>query len=32
MLEDAGADAVEKYILRDMVKEWLVDNCIQVND
>ena len=32
MMEDAGEDAVEKYIMRDIVKEWLVENCIQVND
>ena len=32
MLEDAGEEAVKSYIMRDIVKEWLVDNCIQVND
>lgn len=32
MLEDAGEEAVEKYILRDAVKEWLADNCIQVKE
>ncbi len=30
MMEDAGEASVEKYILRDVVKEWLVENCVQV--
>lgn len=32
MMEDAGEDSVEKYIMRDVVKKWLAENCIQVND
>lgn len=30
MLEDAGEDAVKKYVMRDVVKEWLAENCVQV--
>ena len=32
MIEDAGADAVEKYVMRDVVKRWLAENCIQVKE
>ena len=32
MIEDAGADAVEKYVMRDVVKRWLAENCVQVKE
>ncbi|MGN1266858.1 MAG: trigger factor [Dorea sp.] len=32
MIEDATEEAVRKYIMRDAVKEWLVENCIQVKE
>lgn len=32
MLKDAGESSVEKYIMRDLVKEWLAENCIQVKE
>lgn len=32
MLADAGETSVEKYIMRDLVKEWLAENCIQVKE
>ena len=32
MIEDVGADAVEKYVMRDVVKRWLAENCIQVKE
>lgn len=32
MIEDATEDAVYKYVMRDVVKEWLAENCVQVED
>ena len=32
MIEDATEEKVRKYVMRDLVKEWLVDHCIQVKE
>lgn len=32
MIEDATEDAVRKYIMRDLVKDWIVEHCIQVKE
>lgn len=32
MIEDVTEEKVHNYIMRDLVKEWLVDHCIQVKE